>query len=95
MSDNIIERINKALERMRIEGDHLDEYGQPCFYYERLKAKRDAIIDGQSYNTYSIAPYLISYVGSHIPDVNKGMNNKTLKGRGDKEKAIIQAITGY
>ncbi|MDT0160454.1 MULTISPECIES: hypothetical protein [unclassified Bacillus (in: firmicutes)] len=89
-NNNILIRIDEALERMRNDGAEDDN----CPYYERLKAKRNAIANGASYATYSIAPYLIAYVGSHIPDVNIGMDNKVIKGRGDKRKATLKAITG-
>jgi hypothetical protein len=88
LNDNILERIDQALHRMENDGMGLDEY------YYNLKAKREAIASGQPYCTYNITPYLIAYVASYIPDCNMGMNNKTIKGRGDKIKATIEAVTG-
>lgn len=90
MNNDIITRIDEAIERMRVDGAEEEN----CPYFERLKAKRDAIANGEPYATYSIAPYLIAYVGSHIPDVNMGMDNKVIKGRGDKRKATLNTVTG-
>lgn len=96
MNDNILERIDAALGRMRGLGHDIDENGDPCEHYERLKSKRDAIAGGSSYATYSIAPYLIAYVGAHIPDVNfkrdvEG-NHILVSGRGKKDEAALNAV---
>lgn len=91
----LLGRIDKALERMKNEGNHLNEYNLPCEHYERLQAKRNAIAQGQPYTTRNLSPFLIAFVGSHIPDVNMGMNNNTIKGRGDKTTATIEAVNSY
>jgi hypothetical protein len=95
-NDNILERIDMALERMRAEGHDVDESGGPCEHYENLQAKRQAVADGQPHAIYSIAPYLITRVAAEIPDYNfkrdKDGNHELVKGRGNKEKAAINAV---
>ena len=66
-------------------------------YYERLKAKKDAIASGVPYVKYNVAPFLISYVGSFIPECNFKDNNRNelIKPRGDRAKAVISTVEKF
>ena len=84
----VLQDIDKALERMERKG-HKD-----TVHYERLKAKRDAIASGEPYFKYDVAPFLIAYVDSCIPECNfKDVErNILIKPRGDRTKAVISTV---
>ena len=73
----IINKINDALRRMENKGHIYKVNGVNC--YEKLKRKRDLILQGCDYEVEDVAPYLIAEIGSLIPCVNKNIRNKIIK----------------
>jgi hypothetical protein len=69
-------------------------------YYDRLKDIRDAVAGGAEYTTVNLAPFLIAYIGAHIPDVNYNLKSSVDKkefigARGDKVKAAKDAVKWF
>ena len=84
----ILHSIDNALARMKTKGH------DNTIHYVRLKAKRDAIASGEPYTVVDVTPYIITYIGTLIPDLNIGSGEKRIKARGNKKKAVIEAVMG-
>lgn len=61
----LIKELEKALKRMEKRGR------KGTFYYERLKAKKEAVEEGKNYKIVNKSEELIKEVGGLIPNANK------------------------
>ena len=84
----ILQSIDNALVRMK------EKRHDNTIHYARLKAKRDAIASGEPYIVVDVTPFIITYIGTLIPDLNIGSGEKRIKARGNKKKAVIEAVMG-
>lgn len=88
----LLERLDKALERMRNDGAEQEQ----CKYYLRLQAKRNAIASGEQYQIKTFSPsHLIAYVGSHIPDINYNCKGELIKNKQDKKTKTVEALQSF
>ncbi|MCM3387290.1 hypothetical protein M3649_03975 [Ureibacillus chungkukjangi] len=71
----LLERMEKALKRMELDGAEIEQ----CEHFLRFKSKYEAIKNGSDYTVKNVAPYLIAYVGSLIPNVNINSQNQYIK----------------
>ena len=96
----IVNEMEKALKRMEEKGR------KDSFYYERLKAKKEAIEQGKEYkvvkNGKLALAMMIGAIGAEIPKINKGFKKQGLDanlsiGEMDTEKLEESAreILGY
>lgn len=89
MRQELINDIAQALERMERKGF------RDTFYYERLKAKRDALVAGKEYQLVNVGVPIVAMLGASVPEVNRGFDARPIKPRGDKVKAIKSSIPFY
>lgn len=88
-STDVLRKIDASLARMREKG-----YAN-TIHYERLLAKRNAIANGASYTIINVAPYLISYISTLIPNLNIGQDGDLLEARGNRVKAVLEVVEKF
>lgn len=85
-TSELLRNIDVALARMEAKG-HAE-----TVHYARLKAKRDAIANGEPCVVIDVTPFLIAYIGTLIPDLNFDKDGNLIKARGNRKKAVIEAV---